>query len=822
MAKKSEKTEVKSERPSAVDRPRARLVILDSHAILHRAYHAIPADFQTSKGEPTNALYGLSSTILKMIADLKPDYIVATRDLHGPTHRHEKYEAYKGTRQKTDDELIAQLERAPIIFKAFGIPLYEAKGYEADDVIGTIVEKLKKQKNITTVIASGDMDTLQLVSDNVKVYTMRKGLMDTVLYDIEMVKERYGFGPEHVVDYKALRGDPSDNIPGIRGVGEKTATELIKEFGSIEEMYKAFKKNEAAVAKKLKPRVFELVKGGEKDAKMSKEIATIHPGAPITFEKPKEKWRLADHLDTVVAMCDELEFRSLKERVRGLVEKSPAKKSADASAALEVVPKAPVSDIDPLVFKEVSVATWLLHSDTTNPNLEDVLNFAHTDNFEKAREYIFTELKKTGQLQKVFDEIEKPLIPICLRMQEDGIMLDVKYLKLLAKEYSTGLAEIAGRIYAHAGREFNINSPKQLGVVLYDELKINAGGRQKKTAGGARTTREDELLKMKDLHPIIADVLAFRELQKLLSTYIEKMPELVDKNNRLHPEFLQAGAATGRMASQNPGIQNIPIKTENGRRIRTGFIAAPGYDLVAIDYSQIELRIAAGLSGDKKLVQIFKDGGDVHTAVASEVFGVPKDKVDREMRRRAKVINFGILYGMGVNALRGNLGSGVSREEAAAFLAKYFSDFSGVAQYIESTKAEAARLGYTETLFGRRRYFPGFKSQLPNLRAAAERMATNAPIQGTQADIIKMAMIEADKLIEKNGWREKARLLLQVHDELVYEIKKEDVAEIMPQLKHVMESVVDPNLLSGVPIIAEANVGPNWGNLKRVDPSQFK
>jgi DNA polymerase I len=791
----------------------ARLVILDSHAILHRAYHAIPADFQTSKGEPTNALYGLSSTILKMLNDLKPDYIIATRDLKGPTHRHEKFEAYKATRLEADKELIVQLERAPIIFKAFGIPLYEKVGFEADDVIGTIVEKLKKQKNITTIIASGDMDTLQLVSDAVKVYTMRKGLMDTVLYDIDMVKERYGFGPEHVVDYKALRGDPSDNIPGIRGIGEKTATELIKEFGSIEEMYVAFKKSESAVQKKLKPRVFQLVKDGEKEARLSKEIATIHPEAPITFEMPKTKWQLADHVDTVIGMCDELEFRSLKERVRGLVEKSSSTK--DTEAKTEATP-APAQDVDPRALKETSVAMWLLHSDTGNPSLEDILNFAHTDDFEKAHHFIFAELKKTGQLQKVFDEIEKPLIPICERMGVDGIKLDVKYLKELAKEYSKGLAEIAARIYAHTGREFNINSPKQLGVVLYDELKINSGGRQKKTAGGARTTREDELVKMKDLHPIIADVLAYRELQKLLSTYIEKMPTLVDKNNRLHPEFLQAGAATGRMASQNPGIQNIPIKTENGRRIRTGFVAADGYQLVAIDYSQIELRIAAGLSGDKKLVQIFKEGGDVHTAVASEVFGVPREEVDREMRRRAKVINFGILYGMGVNALRGNLGSEVSREEAAHFLDKYFKDFSGVAKYVEGVKAFAARLGYTETLFGRRRYFPGFKSQLPNLRAAAERMAVNAPIQGTQADIIKMAMIEADALIEKNEWRERVRLLLQVHDELVYEVKKEDVDAIMPQLKQVMESVIDIKKLSGVPIIAEANVGPNWGNLKRV------
>lgn len=780
-----------------------RLVVLDSHAILHRAYHAIP-DFSSSKGEPTGALYGLASMLLKLIGDLKPDYIVATRDLPGKTHRHEKFEAYKGTRAKADPELIAQLEKAPVIFKAFGIPLYEAAGYEADDVIGTIVEKMEKEKDVATIIASGDMDALQLVSDKVVVYTLRKGLNDTVLYDTDAVKERYGFGPEHIVDYKALRGDPSDNIPGIRGIGEKTATELIKEFGSIEDMYAALKKNEAGFAKKVKPRVLELVKAGEKEAMFSKELATIHDGAPIRFALP-EVWLLADHADDIVAMCDELEFRSLRDRINVLRGRDEQK---DEGATV-----ADASNIDPQELKETAVATWLLRSDTTNPSLDDILAFAHTDDFEKAREHVFNELRATGKLQKVYDEIEKPLMPIVDRMGHDGVLLDIPYFKALAKEYKKGLAQIEARIYKHAGREFNINSPKQLGVVLYDELKITPE-RQKKTAGGQRTTREEELAKMASLHPVIGDVLAYRELQKLLSTYIEKMPELADKEGRLHAQFLQAGAATGRMASQNPGLQNIPIKTENGRRIRSGFIAAPGYALVALDYSQIELRIAAGLSGDEKLVRIFKQGGDIHTAVAAEVFGVPPEVVDKEMRRRAKVINFGILYGMGVNALRTNLGEGVSREEAAKFLSDYFAGYAGLAHYIEQVKSSAAHLGYTETLFGRRRYFPGFKSALPNLRAQAERMATNAPIQGTQADIIKLAMIEADKLIEKNGWRSSAKLLLQVHDELVYEIKKEDAREVGKAIKYVMESVVDTEKLSGVPIIAEMRTGPNWGDLR--------
>ncbi len=321
---------------------------------------------------------------------------------------------------------------------------------------------------------------------------------------------------------------------------------------------------------------------------------------------------------------------------------------------------------------------------------------------------------------------------------------------------------------------------------------------------------------MKDQHPIIADVLAYRELQKLLGTYVEKMPKLVGSDGRLRTEFVQSGSATGRMSCQDPNLQNIPIKTEYGRRIRNGFVADKGFKIVAIDYSQIELRVAAGLSGDEKLTGIFKRGEDVHTATAAQVFNVPPEHVDKEMRRRAKVINFGILYGMGVNALRQNLGAEVTREESAHYLEEYFRNFAGLARYIADTKASAARLGYTETLYGRRRYFPGFSSPLPNLRAQAERMAVNAPIQGTQADIIKRAMIEADALIEKKGWRDKVKLLMQVHDELVYEIDEKEAETIGSELRKTMEDVVDPALLSGVPIIAEMSIGDNWGELEKV------
>jgi DNA polymerase-1 len=803
-AKKKAAQEKKAEKKTA--HKRLRLVLLDSHAILHRAYHALP-DFSSSKGEPTGALYGLILMLLKTMQDLKPDYLVAARDVPGKTQRHELFADYKAKRVKADDALVEQLKKAPLVFEAFGIPVYCKEGYEADDVLGTIVHELSQRSDVETIIASGDMDTLQLVSDTVSVFTLRKGLSDTVLYDDERVRERYGFGPEHVVDYKALRGDPSDNIPGVKGIGEKTATELIDLFGSIEAIYKALAKGPKELEKKgVKPRVAQLLMQGKENAFFSKELATIHHQVPLSFALPQRRYDIVEHAATIEKLCDEFEFRSIKERLRTVLHGANSTVPEDGA----------VQEIDTDALEETALALWLLRSDLTTPTLDDILAYAETRDFDKAREAIFGSLRATGTLIGVYESIEKPLLPVVRRMNADGVKIDTKYLGALEKEYNTELGTIAARIYGHAGHEFNINSPKQLGDVLYDELQITTG-KLKKTATGARTTREEELAKMADLHPIINDVLSYRELQKLVSTYIEKIPALVGEDGRLHAEFLQTGTVTGRMGCQNPNLQNIPIRTEYGKRIREAFVAETGNMLASIDYSQIELRIAAGLSGDEKLVAIFRDGRDVHTEVAARVFGVPPEMVDREMRRRAKVINFGILYGMGVNALRANLGEGVSRDEAAKYLEEYFKNFAGLARYIERTKAEAARQGYTETLYGRRRYFSGFRSPLPNLRAQAERMAVNAPMQGTQADIIKRAMVEIDALIEKRGMRAEAKLLMQVHDELVFEVSAKRAEEIAREFRDIMEGIADPALLSGVPIIAEIAIGKNWGSTERIE-----
>ena len=420
------------------------------------------------------------------------------------------------------------------------------------------------------------------------------------------------------------------------------------------------------------------------------------------------------------------------------------------------------------------------------------------------------ELKKINS-EHLFEEIEKPLIPIIKKMERRGVLIDSDLLKKLNQDYSGQLKELENKIWEKAGTKFNVSSPKQLGEVLFDKLGLSVKY-QKKTSTGAKSTKQSELQKMKDLHPIIPLILEYRELSKLVSTYIEPIPKMVDKGGRLHTHFLQMGTTTGRMASQNPNLQNIPVSSENGKVIRKAFLAPKHYKLVAFDYSQIELRIAAFLSGDEKLIQIFKSGEDVHTSVAAAVFGVPKEQVDREMRRKAKVINFGILYGMGVNALTQNLGS--DRKTAQAFYNTYFEKFSGLATYLDKTREEAEKSGFTKTFFGRRRYFEGLKSKIPYIKASAERMAINAPIQGTSADIIKIAMKRIDDFIAENNLTEKVYLILQIHDELIYEIENSLVEEMTPKIKKIMQDVIPPEKIYGVPIIVDSSTGLNWGSLE--------
>ncbi len=783
-----------------------RIVLLDTHAIIHRAYHALP-DFTGPSGAPTGALYGLVAMLLKIITDLKPDYIAACYDLPKPTIRHEAYADYKGTRIKTDDALVAQIKESRKVFDAFSIPTYEREGFEADDLLGTIAHELKAEKDVDVIIASGDMDTLQLVDDErVRVYTLKKGINDTILYDEKAVLARFGFLPPLIPDWKGLRGDPSDNIKGVPGVGEKTATELITNFGSIEKIYTALNKknsNEVFIKRGIKARVIGLLKEHEEDARFSKSLATIRLDAPIAFTLPERFWRNSLDVQKMLSMCDEFGFRTLKERI-----KTVFKNGSDSGETPELIPE---EKVDSVRLAEAQAMLWLISSEFTNPSLDDILAFTKERKFDSAFAVLEKQISSLGRVKDVYEKIEKPLIPVIEKMQKRGVLVDPAVLKTLAKEYRTELEKIEKRIHRTAGREFNVSSPKQLGEVLFDELKI-IPEKMKKTAGGQRSTRESELEKMLDAHPIISDILEYRELKKLLSTYIDNLPLMLGADNRLHAEFLQTGTTTGRMASQNPNLQNIPMRSERGRAIRHAFVASEGFSLVALDYSQIELRIAAILSGDKKLCEIFKSGRDVHTEVAVQVFHVAPETVDAEMRRRAKIINFGILYGMGVNALRAQLGS--TTAEAHQYLDDYFSTFKTLSEYMESTKGFARKNGYTETLFGRRRQFPEMKSSLPYVRAQAERMAINAPIQGTQADIIKLAMVRVDEMLGKEKANGDAYLLLQVHDELVYEIREERLEVLSKKIKEIMESILTTGETRGVPIIATMKSGSDWGSMQ--------
>jgi DNA polymerase-1 len=788
---------------------RRRLVLLDSHAIIHRAYHALP-DFTSPSGEPTGALYGLSSMLLRIISDLKPDYIAACYDLPKPTVRHEAYADYKGTRTKTDDLLAAQLKSSRNVFEAFGIPMYDREGFEADDILGTIAHQFKDDPELEIVIASGDMDTLQLVDgDRVQVYTLKKGINDTILYDEKAVRARFGFPPALIPDYKGLCGDPSDNIKGVPGIGDKTATELITGFGSVEDIYKKLKKGDAAFTEKgIKPRVITLLTKHEEDAKFSKMLATIRTDAPIAFKLPSRLFIEGAKLAPVLAMFDAFGFRSLKARataVFGGEDTGEEMFLEEGNASAINVPQEKL--------EEAKVMTWLLHSEFTSPSADDILAFAKADDFDEAYTNLEKKIAETGRLQKVYEDIEKPLIPVIAKMEARGVMIDAKELARLSKKYAEELDEIAKRIYQAAGKEFNIASPKQLGDILFDTLGLTVPG-QKKTSGGQRSTRESELEKIRGLHPVVADILEYRQLQKLLGTYLEAIPPLLDAHSRLHAKFLQTGTTTGRMSSSDPNLQNIPIRTERGRAIRHAFIAPEGFTLVALDYSQIELRLAAILSRDPVLSEIFKSGRDVHREVAARVFNVPPDQVDAEMRRRAKVINFGILYGMGVNALKAQLGTSIG--EAHAFLDDYFRTFKRLSEYLEETKGYARKYGFTETLFGRRRQFPEMKSPLPYVRAQAERTAINAPIQGTQADIIKLAMVRIDAMLTATKASDDAHLLLQIHDELVYEIRTERFAELSQKIKQIMEDVLPPSEANNVPIATEARRGKNWGEMEKL------
>lgn len=722
-----------------------RLLIIDANSLIHRAFHALPP-FRTRKGEMTNAVYGFLLVLFKAIKEFHPDYIAAAFDVPGPTKRHKKFKEYKAKREKAADELYEQIPMVKEMLAALNIATYEKEGFEADDILGTLAKKVPKKQvkpPLETIIVSGDLDMLQLVNKNTKVYTQRKGLQDSVLYNEKAVKERFGgLEPKQLIDFKGLRGDPSDNIPGVTGVGEKTAIHLLSTFGSLDNMYKALKKGTDKIPVKLANTLLQY----EDQALMSRELGTIDCETPIAISLKDLAWNKYDREEAGKALL-RFEFSSL------------LKKLPDVNG----------------VQKESS------------------------DKIEESVQEHIERLYEDKVFSKEIYELEKELIPVLRTMEENGIAIDKKYFAKLEKETAKELKGLEKRIHSMGGREFNINSTQQLSQVLFFDLEMSPKG-LKKTPKGVISTASPELEKLQDVHPIIREVLWYRELQKLYTTYIVPIPEKADKNSRVHTSFGQLGTATGRLSSSSPNMQNIPIQTEWGRKIRKGFIAQKGYQLVSFDYSQMELRLAAHIAKDKKMSSFFDRGADIHQMTASEVFGIAPDKVTKEMRSRAKALNFGVLYGMGARGFARS--AKISMEEAQDFIDDYFINFPAIKKYIENTKEFVREYGYAETLFGRKRFLPDIASSAPHLQAAAERMAVNMPIQGTAADVIKMAMVQISKELPKE------RLLLQIHDELLFELPRN--SKSIPQIKHIMEQA------GSLKLKIDVKAGDNWDELKTI------
>lgn len=870
------------------------LVLLDAHAILHRAYHALPA-FTSPSGEPTGAVYGFTTMLLKVIRELKPDYVAACYDLPEPTFRHAAYEQYKAKRPAMDDELAAQISRSRDVLAVFGIPVYERAGFEADDILGTIAAALRAKKDLRTIIASGDTDTLQLVRKNtVVVYMLRKGIQDAMLYDEPAVRERFGFPPTSLPDFKGLKGDPSDNIIGVPGIGDKTATALITRFGTLEELYRQLKRDpEKVKAAGVTARIMQLLITHEEDALFSKTLASIRTDAPIDFSLERAAWRGITEYPRIERLFLSLGFQSLLGRLcpgtvqprqddGGAAEEIAVSEPDDAGiarlgnsldrlwfwdetrgqvgiVAREKTVKRPfvlfldaktiraqksalqslsketernsafdakklykifwAHGITPAFRVDFFIAGWLIDPEASSVDgALRALGVPGTRDTEPERTSLaatmaallidaprIAELLRKRTLERVLFEIEMPVTRALARMEERGILVDLPYLRVRSTAYHRELDALEKRIFRLTGVTFNLNSPKQLGAVLFETLGI--GGKGKKTKGGTRSTKFSELVKLKNAHPAVPLILRYREAAKLLSTYIDRIPELTGGDGRVHTVFQQTGTVTGRLSSTNPNLQNIPIRTTEGNDVRNAFRSERGWKLLSCDYSQIELRIAAMLSKDQKMTSAFLEKKDIHAITAAAVFHVDEREVTPEMRRRAKVINFGILYGMGPNALASNLG--ISRDEAAAFIAAYFEQFSGVSRYLEETKRSARANGYVETLFGRRRYLPEIRSPIFMRAREAERMAINAPIQGTAADIIKIAMAAIEKEIEQR-WQDCVFPLLQIHDELLFEtrddILKEATARIIQLMEHAHRS--------DIPLEVNAKSGTRWGNLR--------
>lgn len=863
------------------------LVLLDGNALIHRAYHALPP-LTTKNGETVQAVYGFTMTLLSVLEKFHPEYIAATFDLEGGTFRDDLYTEYKATRTAAPDDLYAQIPRVKDMVRAFNIPIYEKEGYEADDCVGTLARQAEKE-GIQVIIVTGDSDELQLVTKDVKVFMLRKGIKDIALYDEEAVQKKYGFGAKQIPDYKGLAGDSSDNIPGVAGVGAKTATDLLQTFGTLENIYEHLDEVKESVRKKLI--------ADKKNAFLSKELGTIHLEAPVRLDLVACVAKDYDK-SVVTKMFQELGFFSLikrlsgseavesshksvksrkmkekelktKEEIAAFLEKIAGKKVAlsikketaslfgvglqslhiasspeesvviawneenkkgvrnflenehqpkvvyDAKMLMHLFQKEGIT-LRGVVF-DVMLAAYLLNSGSNveldylvlveyseePPYLEAPYIFRLEGRYQEKLDEVSSTQKKGKTVRTVLEEIEMPLLPVLFAMEERGVILNTKKFKALSDELAKELLLLEKDIYTLSGREFNINSPKQLSEILFKDLNIPTTN-IKKTKTGI-STASSELQKLQE-YPIVQKIEHYRELFKLKTTYLDALPTLVDEHSRLHTTYYQAVAATGRLSSSDPNLQNIPARGEWSERVRGAFEPELGYVFVGADYSQIELRVMAHLSQDKELLMAFKNGEDVHKATASVVFKVKPEEVTSDMRRQAKVFNFGILYGMGAYGL--SQAAEIDQKTAAEFIVEYFKKFSGVKKFIEEMKEGARKNHYVETEVGRRRYTPEIESKNFQVAHAAERMAINMPVQGLAADIMKLAMIRVADLIEKK-FSDSVIMVLQVHDELIFEVKEGQAEKFAESVKKVMAEAYPLS----VPLLAETEIGKNWGEI---------
>ncbi|MCJ7426695.1 MAG: DNA polymerase I [Dehalococcoidales bacterium] len=897
------------------------LVLFDGNALLHRAFHALPPLTLRKSGEMVGAVYGFAQMLLKVINELKPSHCAIAFDMKGPTFRHKLFDQYKAHRPETPQELVGQLGRVRELVAAFNIPIFELEGYEADDLLGTLSQQ-SSEKDVETIIVTGDADAMQLVSPRVKVLypKPRRAFSDTMLFDEAAVKEKYGVKPEQIADLKGLVGDPSDNIPGVSGIGAKTAAKLIGQFGSVEGIYEHIGEVEPA-------KLQALLRENEAVARQSKELATIVTRMPVELKLDDCRVSQYDR-NKVTELFRELEFASLLPKLPQVEGGEAAVEAKPPQGDYKIVNSA--ADLDRLIKRLTAAKTFAFDTETTGldpmsaslvgislspaageayyipvghigldtiaqlpleeviaklkPIMEDksLAKLAHNGKYDMAvlaeygvtvnnlsfdsmvaayllgeksmglkalafgrlavemtpisdligagkktipmsqveiartadyacadadmtfrlTELLEAELHQQG-LWKLFAEVELPLVPVLLHMERNGVALDSGLLREMSQRLGEQLNRVEKEIYENVGHQFNINSPQQLSQVLFEELKLTPA---RKTKGGYSTGASvlEELL---GVHPVVELILDYRQLSKIKSTYIDALPGLVNKKTgRLHTSFNQTRTTTGRLSSSEPNLQNIPVRGELGKEVRRAFIAPEGSQLLSADYSQIDLRALAHLSQDQSLTSAFRHDEDIHSATAAQVFGVEPSKVTPEMRRVAKTVNFGVIYGMSEYGLE--QATGLSRGEAAQFIAAYFEKYPGVKSYLESTKEQARKTGYVQTILGRRRAIPEINAQNRQVREAAERMAINMPVQGTSADIIKVAMINLEGEIEKRKLASK--MLLQVHDELIFEVPQAEVREMKKLVPELMTSAIELS----VPLKAAVKSGPNWGEME--------